>query len=98
MTDVIVQIIFGWPAIITSILLSIAGIWLKKPTLLVVAGIVCIPFTYYLSGYRTPAVILPLFQFGSAYAVKRQKTLMACLLIAPMIISAVMLAYAVLTQ
>jgi hypothetical protein len=98
MTDVIVQIIFGWPAIITSILLSIAGVWLKRPTLLVVAGIVCIPFTYYLSGYRTPAVILPLFQFGSAYAVKRQKTLTACLLIAPMIISALMLAYVVLTQ
>ena len=98
MTDVTVQITFGWPAIITSILLSIAGVWLKRPTLLVVAGIVCIPFTYYLSGYRTPAAILPLFQFGSAYAVKRQKTLLACLLIAPMIISAVMLAYAVLTQ
>jgi hypothetical protein len=98
MTDILVQIIFGWPAIITSIMLSIAGVWLKRPTLLVVAGIVCVPFTYYLSGYRTPAVILPLFQFGSAYAVKRQKTLMAGLLIAPMIISAVMLAYVVLTQ
>jgi hypothetical protein len=98
MTDVIVQIIFGWPAIITSILLSIAGVWLKKSTLLVAAGIVCIPFTYYLSGFRTPAVILPLFQFGSAFAVNRQKTLLAWLLIAPMIILAVMLAYAVLTQ
>jgi hypothetical protein len=98
MTDVIVQIIFGWPVIITSILFSIAGVWLKKPTLLVVAGIVCIPLTYYLSGYGTPAVILPLFQFGSAYAVKHQKTLMAWLLIAPMILSAVTLAYAVLTQ
>ena len=98
MTDILVQIIFGWPAIITSILLSIAGVWLKRPTLLVVAGIVCVPFTYYLSGYHTPAVILPLFQFGSAYVVKRQKTLMAGLLIAPMTISTVMLAYVVLTQ
>jgi ABC-type phosphate transport system permease subunit len=98
MTNILVQIIFGWPAIITSILLSIAGVWLKKPTLLVVAGIVCIPFTYYLSGFRNPAVILPLFQFGSAYAVKYQKTAIAWLLIAPMIILAVLLAYAVLTQ
>ena len=84
--------------IITSILLSIAGVWLKRPTLLVAAGIVCIPFTYYLSGYRTPAVILPLFQFGSAYAVTRQKNLTAWLLIAPIVIIAVTLAYAVLTQ
>jgi len=98
MSEIFVQIIFGWPAIITSILVSIAGIWLKKPVLLVVAGVVCLPFTYYLSGFRTPAIILPLFQFGSAYAVTRQKTLIAWLLIAPLVIIAGMLAYAVLTQ
>jgi ABC-type phosphate transport system permease subunit len=96
--EILVQIIFGWPAIITSILLSVAGIWLKKPALLVVAGIVCLPFTYYLSGFRTPVVILPLFQFGSAYAVSRQKTLIASLLLALLVIIAGMLAYAVLTQ
>ena len=98
MGDILIQIIFGWPAIITSILLSVAGIWLKKPTLLVIAGIVCIPFTYYLSGFRTPAVVLPLFQFGSAYAVTRQKDWLAWLLVAPMVIIAALLAYAVLTQ
>jgi hypothetical protein len=96
--NLFIQIIFGWPAIITSILLSIAGVWLKKPVLLVVAGVVCIPFTYYLSGFRTPAVILPLFQFGSAYAVARQKELIAGLLLAPLVIIAVFLAYAVLSQ
>jgi hypothetical protein len=98
MGEILVQIIFGWPAIITSILLSVAGVWLKKPALLVTAGIVCIPFTYYLSGYRTPAVILPLFQFGSAYAVTRQKNLLAWLLLLPLVVIAVVLAYAVLTQ
>ena len=98
MTDILVQIIFGWPAIITSILLSIAGVWLKKPTFLVTAGIVCIPFTYYLSGFRTPAVVLPLFQFGSAVAVSRQKNLIAWLLILPIMIIATILAYVVLTQ
>jgi hypothetical protein len=96
--DLLIQIIFGWPAIIASIFLSVVGVSLKKPALLVAAGIICIPFTYYLSGFRTPAVILPLFQFGSAYAISRQKTLIAWLSIAPLIIIAVMLAYAVLTQ
>jgi len=96
--NLFIQIIFGWPAIITSILLSVVGVWLKKPVLLVVAGVVCIPFTYYLSGFRTPAVILPLFQFGSAYAVARQKELIAGLLLAPLVIIAVFLAYAVLSQ
>jgi hypothetical protein len=98
MTELLVQIIFGWPAIITSILLSIAGVWLKKPFFLVAAGIVCIPFTYYLSGYRTPAVILPFFQFSSAYAITRQQNLLAWLLIVPLIVIAVVLAYIVLTQ
>ena len=98
MTGLLVQIIFGWPAIITSILLSIAGVWMKKPGLLVAAGIVCIPFTYYLSGYRAPAVILPFFQFGSAYAITRQQNLLAWLLIVPLIVIAVVLAYIVLTQ
>jgi hypothetical protein len=59
---------------------------------------VCIPFTYYLSGFRTPAVILPLFQFGSAYAVARQKDLIAWSLLAPLVIIALGLAYAVLSQ
>jgi len=62
-----------WPAIITSIFLSIAGIWLEKAGLLAAAGIVCIPFTYYMSaGFRAPAIILPLFQIGSAYAIQRK--------------------------
>jgi hypothetical protein len=98
MTDILVQIVFGWPAIIVSILLSIAGVWLKKPALLVTAGIVCIPFTYYLSGYHVAAVILPLFQFVSADAIRRQKNLLAWLLIIPIIVIALVLAYAVLTQ
>jgi len=98
MTDTLVQIIFGWPAIITSILLSIAGVWMKKPGLLVTAGIVCIPFSYYLSGYRPPAAILPFFQFGSAYAITRQQSLLAWLLIVPLVVIALVLAYIVLTQ
>jgi hypothetical protein len=98
MSDIWVPIVFGWPAVITSILLSIAGIRLKKPVLLIAAGIVCIPFSYYVSGYSRPAVLLPLFQFGSAYAVTRQKNLIAWLLITPITIIAAGIAYAVLTQ
>jgi hypothetical protein len=57
-----------------------------------------IPFTYYLSGFRSPAVVLPLFQMGSAYALTRQKQGFAWLLIAPLVMISVILAYAVLTQ
>ena len=99
MTEILVQIIFGWPAVITSILLSIAGIRLKKSALLIASGIICIPFTYYISnGFRNPAALLPLFQFASAYAVRRDRELIAWLLITPLILVSVALAYAVLTQ
>ena len=99
MTEILVQIIFGWPAVITSILLSIAGIRLKRPGLLVASGFICIPFTYYISnGFRNPAAFLPLFQFASAYALTRNRELIAWLLITPLIIVSVALAYAVWTQ
>lgn len=99
MTDTLVQIVFGWPAIITSILLSIAGVSLKKPGLLIAAGIVCIPFTYYVSnGFRTPLILLPVCELGAAYALMRRFNRIAWLLIAPLLIVAVFLAYTVLRQ
>ena len=97
--ELLIQIIFGWPAIVTSIFLSVVGISLKKPLLLVAAGIIGIPFGGYITaGSHLPGLLLPLFQLGSAYAIKRQKTLIAWLLIIPMVITAAMLAYLVLTQ
>lgn len=98
-TDALIQIIFGWPAIITSVLLSIVGVASKKPAFLVAAGVIGIPFAAYLTaGSRVPGLLLPLLQLGSAYAVKRHMTRIAWLLIAPMIIMASVLAYFVLTQ
>jgi hypothetical protein len=41
---------------------------------------------------------LPLLEFASAFAVARQKKAAAWLLIAPLVIISMMLAYAVLTQ
>lgn len=99
MSDLFVIIIFGWPAVITSILLSIVGLLLMKPKFLIVAGIVCVPFTYYASnGFRTPVLLLPLFQLISAYAIERQNNFMAWLLVMPLIIFSVALAISVLTQ
>jgi hypothetical protein len=99
MTEILVQAIFGWPAIIASILLSVAGVWLKKPALVVASGIICIPFTYYISnGFRNPALLLPLLQFASAYAITRQRNLLAGFLITPLLAGSAVLAYVVLTQ
>jgi len=99
MSEALVQTIFGWPAIGISILLSVAGGILNKPWLLIASGIVCIPFTYYVSnGFRSPAILLPVFEFGAAFAIARQWKLITWLLIFPLILVAVVLAYTVLTQ
>ena len=99
MSDFLVQTIFGWPAIGISILLSVAGVILRKPWLLIASGIVCIPFTYYVSnGFRSPAILLPVFEFGAAFAVTRQWKWISWLLVTPLIIVAIVLAYYVVTQ
>ncbi len=99
MSDFLVQTIFGWPAIGISILLSVAGAILSKPWLLIASGIVCLPFTYYISGgFHSPALLLPVFAFGAAFAVSRQWKWISWLLISPLIIAAMLLAYRVLTQ
>ena len=99
LVEFLIEIVFGWPAIIASIVLSIVGVWLKKPVLLIVAGVIGIPFAWYLSGgFRSPVLALPLFQFASAYAVARRKDVIATLLLGPLIVSATVLAYVVVTQ
>ncbi len=99
MSEAAIQSIFGWPAIGISVLLSVAGGILSKPWLLIAAGIVCLPFTYYISaGFRSPAILLPVFEFGAAYAITRQWKLITWLLISPLILVAVILAYRVVTQ
>ncbi len=97
----LVQIIFGWPAIITSLLLSIAALLRRKPWLLIVGGVIVIPFSWYLSGYpmiSTPAILLPLFQFGAAWALLREKKVLAWLLLAPLMIIMTFLLVIVLAQ
>jgi hypothetical protein len=99
MFNTFIQVVFGWPAITVTILLSITGLILKKPVLLIIAGFLCMPFTYYVSnGLRNPIVLLPFLEFACAYAITRQWKVIAWLLIAPLVTISTMLAYAVLTQ
>ena len=99
MSDAIAIICFGWPAIIGSILFSIAGVLMRKPKLLVLAGFALLPFTYYLSnGLRNPLIVMPLFQFASAFAIHRGNTRLAWLLLLPFLVVTLWLAFVVLTQ
>ncbi len=66
---------FGWPAVVVSLVLALAGIVAKKPFLLVVSAVLTAPLSYYLSGAQSwmafagPTILVTLL--ACAYAVKR---------------------------
>ena len=101
MSDILVQIIFGWPAIILSLVVSAAGFLKKWPWMLVAGGLLCAPFSFYLYGFTTLryfAFLLPFFQFGAAWAVKVERKALAWILLLPLVIVMAVLATMVLAQ
>jgi hypothetical protein len=101
MSDILAMIIFGWPAIILSLAVSAAGILKKWPWMLVLGGVLCAPFSFYLSGWpgvRFLALLLPLFQFGAAWAVHAKRKVLAWVLLLPLASVSAILAIIVLDQ
>jgi hypothetical protein len=86
LVDILVVMLFGFPAAILSILLSVIGVITEKVWLVIVAAVLFIPFSYYLSGSPDWAglpILLPGFQVGSAVAVREKSKLWAWLLLVP---------------
>lgn len=86
MIEFLIAMIFGFPAVFLSLLLSVIGILKDKFWLVIVGAILFVPFSYYLNGspgLRGFAIFLPLFQAGSAVAVRGKNKLWAWLLVLP---------------
>ena len=101
MTDILVQIIFGWPAIIATLLVTVAGLVWKRYWLLLVGALLFIPISLYLNGFpiiRGLALALPIFLIGAVFAVRTLKLPLAWLLVSPVFIVSAWLAYVVVTQ
>jgi hypothetical protein len=101
MQEILVQIIFGWPFIILSLLLAVTGVIMKRPALLVAAALFFTPPAWYLSGYpsiRWFGLLLPVFILGAAYFVKRGKAGIAWALLSPPILASAWLAFLVMAQ
>jgi hypothetical protein len=99
--DYLVQIIFGWPAILLSLAVSITGILKKWVWMLVLGGVLCAPFAFYLSGWpgiRYLAFLLPFFQFGAAWSVHKDMKTLAWVLLFPLAGISIFLAIVVLNQ
>jgi hypothetical protein len=101
MMDILVQIVFGWPAIIATLLVSTAGLVWKRYWLLLVGALLFFPFSLYLSGLpatRGLGLFLPVFQLGAAIAVRARKFPLAWVLVSPVFFISAWLAYVVVTQ
>lgn len=94
-------ILFGWPAIITAIALSIAGVIRKKPAWFVVAVVLVIPFSFYLTGsprFGWMGLTIPLLLVGAAISVRFGKPGMAWFFLALLSLLCSWLAFIVLSQ
>jgi hypothetical protein len=84
---IVTFIVFGWPLIVLSLLVSIFGILDERPWLVFLGALMAIPFAYNLN-YTAPnyfglPLLLPLLQVGSAFAVKEEHPVWAWILFAP---------------
>jgi hypothetical protein len=78
--------VFGFPAVVLSLLLSVIGILKQKFLLVLIGAVLFAPFSYYLSGAPALAglpILLPAFQVGSAVAVRKKNKLWSWLLLLP---------------
>lgn len=86
MSQTLVVLFFGFPAAFVSLALCTIGVLKDKFWLVVIGAVLFIPFSYYLNGLpnlRGFAILLPLFQIGSAAAVRENKKVWAWILLVP---------------
>jgi hypothetical protein len=94
LNDILVQLVFGFPAGVISLSLSALGIWKKWIIWLIIAGILTVSFTFYLSiASGLPLYLMALFQFGAAYAVSKRKNALAWGLLVPLALTTLFMAY-----
>jgi len=79
-------ILFGWPAIVIALALSVMGIVRRRPKWLVVGTIVVVPSFLYFAG--TPrfwwiALVMPVLLIGASIAVRRSHIWLAWTLFVP---------------
>jgi hypothetical protein len=80
MLAIIFGIFFGWPVIVVTMILIIIGLLKRDHRFLVVASILVVPFSWFLSGFpfiQSPVFLLPLLPFISGYLMRRNQEMLA---------------------
>jgi hypothetical protein len=97
----LVAVVFGWPAVIASILLTVAGIAVSRWRLVLGGAAVGSPFLFYLfltPRFRLVALSVALLHFGAAQTAARGYRVAALALAAPFVALAMVVAALVLRQ
>lgn len=101
MVNIIISLFIGWPGILTTVVLALLGLFRADYRYLIAAAILAFPYSWFLSGFpiiRSPAFLLPLFIFGSAFAVYRDHEMIAWLIAIPFFLAILFLYYTILIQ
>lgn len=86
MPDMFVAMVFGFPAVFISLIVSVIGVLKEKFWLVIIGAVLFIPFSYYLNGAAHNnglPFLLPLLMMGSAAAVREMNKLWAWILLVP---------------
>ncbi|HEU0297384.1 MAG TPA: hypothetical protein VFR47_31870 [Anaerolineales bacterium] len=99
MFDLLLILLVGWPAITVTVILALIGLVRSDYRLLAAAAALAFPFSWYISGFpsiRSPAFLLPLLLFSAAFAMNRQREMLAWFLTIPYFLVVLLLLFAVL--
>ncbi len=81
-------VVFGWPAILLALVLSVAGIAKRMPLLLAAAAVIAAPFSLYLAGSPRIGWIglgIPLLLAAAGVAVHYRRPQIAWPLLVPVV-------------
>ena len=97
MLDFLLSLLAGWPAIIVVVILAVYGLIKNNYRYLVWAAILAVPFSWFLSGFplvRSPIFLMPALIFGSAWAMRYGREMLAWLLAIPFFLAVLLLLFA----
>ncbi len=88
MLQFLVQIFFGWPAIIGSLLVSLLGVYARRPGLCVTGALLAAGFAWYLTAlpafiFKLAGYSLPLLHLAAMALVRRGRGRIAGLFLLP---------------
>ncbi len=79
-------VVFGWPAILLALALSVLGITKRKPAIIAASAIIATPFSLYLGGgprFGWLGFMIPVLLLGANVAVRYRRVEIAWLLLVP---------------